>query len=194
VSETPGAERTARTVFRPRRTIPGVVVAAVLAAAGIIGCIWAASAALGRPLWNVPHGDFAGPLQSTVHWSDAGTIAVAAAASFVGLALVLIAVIPGRPRAIPLASGDDSVVFGVPWRSLRRSLCWLVQEVPGIDSATVRAGPRAVTVHATTRLRDTTGLSESVHTVVAERIGALDPLWPLKVRVRLRRKKEGRER
>lgn len=191
MSETPGAERMARRVFRPRRTVPGVIVAAVLAAAGIIGCIWAASAALGRPLWSVSHGDFAGPLQSTVHWSDSGTIGVAAAVTFVGFALFLIAVIPGRPWAIPLASGDDSVVFGVPRRSLRRSLRWLVQEIPGIDSATVRAGPRAVTVHATTRLRDTTGLRESVHTVVAERIGALDPLWPLKVKVLLRHMKEG---
>lgn len=184
----PGPRRRARRVFRPRRTVPGVLVAAVLAAGGIVGCIWAASAALGHPLWNIPYGDFAGPLQSTVHWDDTRTLAIAAAVSFVGLVLLLIAVIPGRPRAIPLASGDDSVVVGVPRRSLRRSLRWLAEEVPGIDSAKVRARRQSVTVRATTQLRDTAGLRESVQTVVQERLEALDPLWPPRVKVRLRQK------
>jgi len=184
----PGPRRKARRVFRPRRTVPGVLVAAVLAAAGILGVIWAASAALGHPLWKVPHRDFAGPLQSTTHWSSTGTLAVAAVAAFIGLVLVLIAVIPGRPRAIALASGDDSVVVGVPRRSLRRSLAWLAGDVPGIDSAKVRAGRRSVKVRATTRLRDTAGLRDSVQAAVEGRLAALDPLWPLRVKVRLRQK------
>jgi hypothetical protein len=57
----PGPRRKARREFRPRRRIPGVLVAA-----GIVGCIWAALAALGHPPWNIPHSDFAGPLQSMV--------------------------------------------------------------------------------------------------------------------------------
>lgn len=184
----PGPRRKARRVFRPRRTIPGVLVAAVLAAAGIPGAIWAASAALGHPLWKVAHRDFAGPLQSTTHWSSTGTVAVAAAAAFVGFVLILIAVIPGRPRAIALASGDDSVVIGVPRRSLRRSLAWLAEDVPGIDSAKARTGRRSVTVRATTRLRDPAGLRESVQAAAEDRLAVLDPLWPLRVKVRQRRK------
>ncbi len=186
----PGPRRMARREFRPRRTIPGVLVAAVLAAAGIIGCIWAASAALGHPLWNVSYGDFAGPMQTTAHWDDTRTLAIAAAVAFVGLVLLLTAVLPGRPRAVVLASGDDSVIVGVPRRSLRRSLGWLAVEVPGIDSARVRIRRRSVTVRATTRLRDTAGLREGVRAVVQERLDALDPLWPPRVRVRLRRKRE----
>jgi hypothetical protein len=186
----PGPRRKARRVFRPRRTIPGVLVAAVLAAAGILGAIWAASAALGHPLWKIPHRDFAGPLQSTAHWSGPGTLAVAAAAAFVGFVLILIAVIPGRPRSIALASGDDSVVIGVPRRSLRHSLAWLAGEIPGVDSAKVRAGRRSVTVRATTRLRDPADLRESVQATVENRLAALDPLWPLRVKVRLRRKED----
>jgi hypothetical protein len=183
----PGPRRQARRVFRPRRTVPGVLVAAVLAVAGILGAIQAVSAALGRPLWTVPHRDFAGPLQDT-HWASTGTIAVAAAVAFVGLVLVLIGVIPGRPRAIALASGDDSVVIGVPRRSLRRSLAWLAQDVAGIHSARVRAGRRSVRVRATTRLADPAGLRESVQTAVQDRLAALDPLWPMQVKVRLRSK------
>lgn len=185
----PGARRKARHVFRPRRTVPGVLVAAVLAAAGILGAIWAVSAALGRPLWKVPHDDFAGPVQSTVHWNDTGTIAVASAVAFIGFVLILIGVLPGRPRAVPLASGDTSVVIGVSRRNLRRSLRWLVEDVAGIDSAKVRAGRRRVKVRATTRLRDTDGLSEEAQAVAADRLAALDPLFPLAVKVRLRRKK-----
>lgn len=181
-----GPRRKARQTFRPRRTIPGVLVAAVLAAAGIIGCIWAASAALGHPLWNVPHGDFAGPMQSTVHWSGTGTLAVASAVAFVGFVLILIALLPGRPRSVVLASGDDSVVIGVPRRSLRRSLSWLVQDVPGVDKAKVRTRRGTVKVRATTRLRDSADLQEKVRVTVQERLRALDPLWPMQVKVKMR--------
>jgi hypothetical protein len=71
-------------------------------------------------------------------------------------------VIPGRTRAILLASGDDSLVMGVPRRSLRRSLGWLAADVAGIDEAKVRTGRHSVKVRATTRLRDPAGLRESV--------------------------------
>ena len=185
----PGLRRNARRVFRPRRTIPGVLVAAVLAAAGILGAIQAVSAAVGRPLWQVPHRDLAAPLQHA-HWADTATLAIAAGATFIGLVLILIGVIPGRPRAIALASGDKSVVIGVPRRSLRRSLAWLAEEVTGIRSAKVRTGSRSVTVRATTRLRDTASLHEAVHAAVQDRLTALDPLWPLQVKVRLRQKED----
>jgi hypothetical protein len=158
----------------------------VLAAAGIIGCIWAVSAALSHPLWNLRHGDFAGPLQSTVHWDRTGTLAVASAVALAGFLLILIALLPGRTRAIPLASADDSVVIGVPRRSLRRSLRWLVQDIPGIDKAKVRTRRGTVNVRGTTRLRDTADLQEKVRTTVQDRLKALDPLWPLQVKVKLR--------
>ncbi len=185
-----GPRRQARRVFRPRRSVPGVLVAAVLAAAGILGVVQAVSAALGRPVWKLPHRYFAGPLQDT-HWNGTATIAVAAAVAFIGLVLVLAGLIPGRPRAIPLASGDDSVVIGVPRRSLRRSLARLAEDVDGIDRAKVRARGRSIVVRATTRLRDTAGLRESGHTAVQYRLAALDPLWPPRVKVRLRRKAGG---
>jgi hypothetical protein len=184
----PGPRRKARREFRPRRRIPGVLAAAVIAAAGIVGCIWAASAALSHPLWNIPHSDFAGPLQSSVHWDDTGTLLVASAVAFAGFLLILTALIPGRTRAIPLASADDSLVIGVPRRSLRRSLRWLAEDVPGIDKARVRTGRRSVRVRATTRLRDPAGLRESVQAAVEDRLASLDPLWPVRVKVRLRRK------
>jgi hypothetical protein len=184
----PGPRRKARREFRPRRRIPGVLTAAVLAAAGLVGCAWAASAALSHPLWNIAHRDFAGPLQATVHWDDTGTLLVASAVAFAGFLLIAIAVIPGRTRAIPLASGDDSLVIGVPRRSLRHSLGWLAADVAGIDKVTVRTGRRSVKVRATTRLRDPAGLRESVQSVVEDRLARLDPLWPVRVKVRLRRK------
>ena len=165
-----------------------MLVAAVLVAAGIVGCVWAASAALSHPLVNIPHSDFAGPLQSTVHWDDTGTLLVASAVAFVGFLLIVIAVIPGRTRAIPLASGDDSFVIGVPRRNLRRSLGWLAADVAGIDKAKVRIGRHSVKVRATTRPRDPASLRESVQAVVEDRLARLDPLWPVRVKVRLRRK------
>jgi hypothetical protein len=185
-----GPRHKARREFRPRRLVPGVLVAAVLAAAGILGAVQAASAALGRPLWKLPHRDFAGRLQDT-HWNDTATLAVAAAVAFIGLVLVLAGLIPGRPRAIPLASGDESVVTGVPRRSLRRSLARLAADIDGIDRARAKARMQSVKGRATTRLRDTAGLRENVHSAVQDRLAALDPLWPPRVKVRLRRKAGG---
>ena len=184
----PGPRRKARREFRPRRRTPGVLVAAVLAAAGFAGCAWAASAALSHPLWQIPHRVFAGPLQTTVHWDDTGVLLVASAVAFVGFLLIVIAVIPGRTRAVPVASGDDSLVIGVPRRNLRRSLGWLATDVAGIDKAKVRMGRRSVKVRAITKLRDHAGLRESVQSVVEDRVARLDPLWPVRVKVRLRRK------
>jgi hypothetical protein len=184
----PGPRRKARREFRPRRGIPGVLVAAVLVAAGIVGGIWAASAARGHPLWSIPPSDFAGPLQTTVHFGDKGTLLVASAVAFAGFLLIVMAVIPGRTQAIPLASGDDSLVIGVPRRSLRRSLGWLAADVAGIDKVKVRTGYHSVKVRATTQLRDPAGLRESVQAVVEDRLARLDPLWPVRVKVRLRRK------
>ncbi len=182
-----GPRRRARRVFRPRRSVPGVLVAAILAAAGFLGAIQAVSAALHRPLWRLPHRDFPGPLQDT-HWDATVTLAVAAAVAFVGLILLLAGLIPGRLRAIPLASGDPSVVIGVPRRNLRRSLARLAEDVDGIDHARVKAGSRSVTVRARTRLRDTTGLREDVRAAVQDRLTALGPLRSPQVRIRLRRK------
>jgi len=98
-------------------------------------------------------------------------------------------VLPGRPRAVPLASGDAALVIGVSRRNLRRSLRWLVEDVPGIDSAKIRTGRRYLKVRVTTRLRDSAGLREKAQATVQDRIAALDPLFPLQVKVRLRRKK-----
>jgi Family of unknown function (DUF6286) len=182
-----GARRRARRVFRPRRSVASVIVAAVIAAAGLLGVIEAVSAALGHPLWRVPHRYFAGPLRDTP-WSDVVTLAIAAAVAFIGLVLVLAALIPGRPRAIPVASGDTSVVVGVPRASLRRAVARAAQDVDGIDRARVKLRGRRITVRAATRLRDTTGLRGSVHAAVQDRLTALDPLWPMRIRVRIRRK------
>ncbi len=167
-----------------------MLVAAVIVAAGIVGCIWAASAALGRPLWNIPHSAFAGPVQSTVHWDDTQILIGASAAAFVGFLLILIALIPGRTRAIPLASGDESLVIGVSRRSLHRSLGWLAEDIAGIDRARVKTGRRSVKVRATTRLRDPAGLRESVQAVVEDRLAGYEPLWPMRVKVRVRRRED----
>jgi hypothetical protein len=182
-----GARRRARRVFRPQRRVAATIVAAILAAAGILGAIEAVSAALGHPLWRVPYHDFAGPLRDTP-WSDAVTLAAAAAVAFIGLILVLAALLPGRPDAIVLASGDTSVVIAVPRASLRRVLARAAQDVDGIERARVKLRRRSAVIHATTRLRDTSGLRGSVQAAAQDRLTALDPLSPVRIRARIHRK------
>lgn len=182
-----GVRRRARRVFRPRRSVPAIIVAAILAAAGILGAIQAVGAALGHPLWKVSYHDFAGPLRDT-HWGDTVALAAAAAIAFIGLILLLVAVLPGRPSAIVLASGDTAIVIGAPQASLRRVLERAARDVDGIERARVKLRRRSATIHATTRLRDTSGLRGSVHAAVQDRLTALDPLSPIRIRVRIHRK------
>jgi hypothetical protein len=101
---------------------------------------------------------------------------------------VLAALLPGRPDAIVLASGDTSIVIGVPRARLRRTLARAAQDVDGIERARVKLRRHSAVIHATTRLRDTSGLRGSVQAAAQDRLTALDPLYTVRIRARIHRK------
>ncbi len=55
-----------------------------------------------------------------------------------GTGLVLLAMIPGRPRLVPLEVSDDALVMGLSRTGLKRTLVAVVMTVPGVDLAFVR--------------------------------------------------------
>lgn len=179
------AVRRARRVFRPRRSVAAGMVAGALAVAGILVAVQAISAAFGNPVWRTP--GLTGTLQNT-RWNDPAPLTAAAAAALIGLVLLLAGLLPGRPHAIPLASGEESVVIGVTRPGLRRALTLAAQHVDGVTRARVRLRPRGVVVRATTRLRDPAGLDENVHAAVQDRLNELDPLSPMRIKVRIRQR------
>jgi hypothetical protein len=52
----------------------------------------------------------------------------------------------------------------------------------------VKLRRRSAVIHATTRLRDTSGLRGSVQAAAQDRLTALDPLSPVRIRARIHRK------
>jgi Family of unknown function (DUF6286) len=125
-----------------------------------------------------------------LHWDDQRSLVAAAVACALGLLLIGYAVLPGRFRVVPVDSQDPLSVTAVTRAGLRRYLAGAATTVDGIASAKVRVRRRRVRVYATSSLRDTAGLAAQVEAAVTERISALSPLRPLRVRATVRKKKD----
>jgi hypothetical protein len=107
--------------FRPRRIPARLTVVLVMIAAGVL----LAHAALGRP-----HPVLRDAL-AALRLDDPRVLAAAAGALIAaGLALVLLAAVPGRTRLEPLRGLDPQVVAGVSRRGLGRALAATAARVP----------------------------------------------------------------
>ena len=105
----------------------------------------------------------------TAHWVIAGLIVLAA----LGLVLLISQLKPRRPGLLVLHSDVDGVTVAAPRRSLARAMTRIAGDVDGISSARAELGSRTARVVATTHLRDTTGLAETVESTVTTWLGGL---------------------
>ncbi|GLY75082.1 hypothetical protein Airi01_033490 [Actinoallomurus iriomotensis] len=184
------ARRAVRRSFGPRRVLPSVVTAALLAAAAIILAAEVIGTLVGRsPGVLLPVVDLA-RLGRSLRWDDVLVLAVASLLAALGLLLLLLALRPGRLRAIPLRSEDPNVVLGIARADLRRYVARAAQSVDGVDRARVRVRRHSVRVRAVSPLHDVAGLTEQVHGAVGERLSALAPLHRPHVRVTVRHRED----
>ncbi|MEV8633451.1 DUF6286 domain-containing protein [Streptosporangium sp. NPDC051023] len=187
VPRNPRADRAAVRAFRPRRVVPAVITAALMTVAGVVVAAEVISALLGRPLRWIPYDRLLAWASSTT-WDDPGVLLGAGVITALGLLLVLLAIVPGRPRLIPVRTGDPDLIIGMQPRSFTRALAHAAEQVPGIDHARVRLRGKTAEVTAHSPLREPAGLVEAVQRTVVERIAALGPLKDYPVRVNLRGK------
>ncbi|MFF5208792.1 DUF6286 domain-containing protein [Streptosporangium sp. NPDC000396] len=183
----PAADRAARRAFRPRRVIPATITAALMVVIGALIAVEVISALLGKPVRWVPYDRLLSWASSTT-WNDPVVMAIAGLITALGLLLVLLALVPGRPRLIPIRTGDPDLIVGMQPRGFTRALAHTARQVPGVDRATVKLRGRTAQVTAHSPLRDTTGLAQAVQRAVTERIAALGPSGDYPVRVNLRGK------
>lgn len=108
----PPSRRTVRRAFGPRRVLPSVVTAALLTAAAVILAVEVIGALLGRPPGVLPVAELT-RLGQNLRWDDILVLATASLLAALGLWLLLLALRPGRLRAIPLRSDDTNVVLGI---------------------------------------------------------------------------------
>ncbi|MEU8036107.1 DUF6286 domain-containing protein [Streptosporangium sp. NPDC049078] len=187
VAKNSSADRAAIRAFRPRRVLPSVITAVLMTVIGLLLALEVVSALLGRPLRLVPYDRILAWATSTP-WSDPRMMAGAGLVGLLGLLLVLLAIIPGRPTLIPVRTGDKDLVIGMQRRGFARSLAHAAEQVQGIEHARVRLHGKAVHVAADSGMRDTRGLADAVREAVNMRITALSPVWKYPVHVHLREK------
>ncbi|MEO3813691.1 DUF6286 domain-containing protein [Sphaerisporangium sp. B11E5] len=181
-----GAWRRGARVFRPRRTVPAVVAAVLLAAAGILTLVQAVASTPGSPV-RVAGLDRAVDWV-TARWVDPATVAASALALLVGLVLLWCGLSPGRPRLVPLASPDPHSAVGITKGAMRRHMAAVADDVDGVSRARVRLGRRRMDVSVSTPLREPGDLRERVAGAVEHHLEELAPLRRPKVRVAVRRK------
>lgn len=179
------ARRLAVREFRPRRAFAGFAAALLVTAAGGVAAIELLAAALGSGVHPVPGADAAADALRRYTWRDA--LPVTGAVAALGAAFLL-AALPGRLRAVPLAGADPRQAGAIGRGALRRSLADAALGVPGIERARVR-GPRpfrgGLVVRATTRYRNPANLADLVHLAVDARLDRIEPMQRPLVDVRL---------
>jgi Family of unknown function (DUF6286) len=168
-------------IRRPRRTVPAVIVGAVLLAACVVLAVSCIQVVTGRaPLVSFTA---VGQFAANTAVNDPATVAGGVLVALIGLLLLACAVLPGTPQVIALAPSNDHTDAGVNRRSLARDLTSYARRADGITDAHVTVGARTVKVNACTPLRDRSGLSERVRELVAGRLEDVNLARPARVRV-----------
>ncbi|XVQ88052.1 DUF6286 domain-containing protein [Microbispora siamensis] len=175
--------RSAVRVLRPGRTPAAVAVAAVIALLG-----WALTAVVVAvmigvsPPWRLP--------SRLLNLTPADPAVPVAAVGMIvcGAGLVALALVPGRPRLVPLECRDPLLAMGLTRAGLRRTLAASAREVERVRRAHVHILRGRIEV-AVVADADTTGaLLREVGAAVGDRLSGLGVQSRQEVVVRLRRR------
>ncbi|NAS24089.1 hypothetical protein GT755_20645 [Herbidospora sp. NEAU-GS84] len=175
--------RTAMRALRPGRTPAGAGVAGALVVLGtaLVGEMVCAFAG-----WPTGWSGLPGVLG--LAWGEPLVALTGSLMVVSGTALLLLAMIPGRPRLVPLEVGDDGLVLGLTRAGLKRTLVAVAMTVSGVDLAFVRLRRGQIEVIVLTRGSRTGGLLKEVGAAVGDRLEGLGVHGRHEVVVRLRRK------
>ncbi len=177
--------RRASKVLRPARTLPGAVVSLALTAGLGATAAEVVSALLGHPLGWVPVNELV-ELASETTWPEASTAALVTAGA--GALMLLLAVVPGRCRLVPVQTSDPLIVIGITRTGLRRTLRAAAQQVPDVDKAQVGLRRRTIEVTVVTAAESSGSMLRQVGNAVGDRLAGVGTLGTGEVVVRLRRR------
>ncbi|MFI6919223.1 DUF6286 domain-containing protein [Nonomuraea spiralis] len=177
--------RRARRALRPARTLPGALVALALAAGLGATTAEVVTSLLGKPLGWVPLNE-AIELAGARTWPQVSSAALVTAGA--GMLMLLLAIVPGRSRTVPVETSDPLIVIGVTRAGLRRTLRSAAQQVSGVDRARVRLRRRTIEVTVVTGPESSGTMLRQVGTAVGDRLAGVGTLGTGEVVVRLRRK------
>lgn len=183
------AHRRVLRAFRPRRVLPATIVSALLALVAILVAVEVIGQLFGTSL-VLPTSQL-GELGQDAAWNGALAVTVAVVAGLLGLLLLLLALVPGRARIVPLVSGAPAVAAGLTRGGLRRYAEDAAASVAGVTRARAHVSRRnRIRLRVDTPLHEPGDLAEQVHQAVAARIGALAPVRVPRPRVSVRYREE----
>ncbi|MFI7127952.1 DUF6286 domain-containing protein [Nonomuraea sp. NPDC050153] len=182
------ADRAAVRAFRPSRRAPAIVVALLLTLLGLLVAAETVSALLGDPLRLVPYDRMLGWAVSTP-WSNPLFVLASMVVALLGLALLITALVPGRPRMMPVRTGDPDVIIGLRPKSFTRALAHAAEEVPGVHSAHATLRGWTVAVTPSTSGWDKERFAQEVRAAVLARLAGLDLVEPYRVTVDVKERK-----
>jgi hypothetical protein len=178
--------RRASRALRPARTLPGALVSLSLAAGLGATAAEVVTSLLGKPLGWVPV-NRAIALAGEHTWQELSA-AAALPATGAGVLMLLLAIVPGRSRMVPVETADPLVVIGITRPGLRRTLRAAAQQVSGVDRARVRLRRRTIEVTVRTGPESSGTMLRQVGTAVGDRLAGVGTLGTGEVTVRLRRR------
>lgn len=173
--------RTVARVLRPGRTPAAIVVAAVLALLGWALTAQAVAVMLRVPVpWRLP------PRLLNLTLADPAVPLAAVGMIVFGAGLVALAVVPGRPRLVPLRCEDPLLAMGLTRVGLRRTLISSAREVEDVRRANVHILRGRIEVTVVTGTARTGAVLREVGAAVGDRLAGLGVQARHEVVVRLR--------
>ncbi|MGW5450422.1 DUF6286 domain-containing protein [Nocardia sp. NPDC003979] len=167
---------------RPRRVVPAVVVALALLGAAVLVAVSLIQRLTGSREW-VSYDSLATRLHDT-SWDSVWVLGAGALLAAVGLALLAVAVTPGKPVVLALEPGDD-LEAGIARRSLRHALTDAAGAVDGVEKARVRLRRKKIHIAGhTSHTAERT--AEDLGTAVAARLDRIRPAVVPRLRTSLR--------
>ncbi|MFE7775189.1 DUF6286 domain-containing protein [Streptomyces sp. NPDC057445] len=166
---------------RPRRTVPATLTALVLLAACVLITIVAIQLIMGQSSL-IGYRSVTDTLHST-HWNDTAVLVAGGTLVLLGLLLLLAALLPGKPRVLPLSGDMDA---GVTRRSLRHALQNTAASVDGVSRAKLKLGRRTIVARVRTDRTNTEGLTDAVRAAVDQHLDQVTPLTRPAMKVQLR--------
>lgn len=184
-----GVDRRARRVavhtFRPRRSWPAVITGLVILVVAVVAAAEVIAALAGSPLRLVPVEAATGYAAAST-WSAPSVQIASAVLASIGLALIVIALAPGRGRWTALRTDDPALVVGLTRPALRRAVAAAAQGVSGVDEVYVAVRGNVIRLHVRTGMRDAVGLPGEVTAAVERRLEELAPLCNIRILTHVR--------
>ncbi|MET8051077.1 DUF6286 domain-containing protein [Streptosporangium sp. NPDC005286] len=175
-------------LLRPGRTPAGVPAALVASVVLSVSASVTVGLLMESPVARMPYRRLVNGAGSW-SWSDPVVFAMAVLAMVAGLLMLGLAALPGRPRLVPLESGDPHMVIGITRSGLCRTLGEAAASVEEVSGARVRLASRIVEVTVFTEAERTGPVLRGVGAAVGDRMAGLGAMCAGDVVVRLRRRR-----